>query len=253
MSDQEHESFIKTPKQLIVAVLIGFAVPIAIAVLASQFVTAGRTGAPDEERTAMAIEPVAQLKLGSAEPANAGPKTGKQVFEGVCSACHATGAAGAPKVGDHAAWGPRIAQGLDGLIKSATAGKGAMPPKGGAANLSELELARAIVFMTNQSGASFKEPAAPAAAKTADAGGAAAPDGKKVYEGTCVACHGTGVANSPKFGDKAAWGPRIAQGIDTLHAHALSGIRAMPSKGGNAGLSDAEVKAAVDYMVAAAK
>lgn len=78
-------------------------------------------------------------------------------------------------------------------------------------------------------------------------------DGKKVYEGTCHVCHATGLAGAPKFGDKAAWAPRIATGIDTLHSVALKGLNAMPPHGGNMALSDAEVKAAVDYMVAAAK
>lgn len=73
--------------------------------------------------------------------------------------------------------------------------------------------------------------------------------GEKVFKVTCVVCHGAGVLGAPKFGDKAAWAPRIAQGIDTLHTHALNGVRTMPPKGGNAALKDDEVKAAVDYMV----
>ena len=81
--------------------------------------------------------------------------------------------------------------------------------------------------------------------------------GKKVYDTTCMACHAAGVAGAPKFGDKAAWGPRIAQGLDTLHTHALKGFQGkvgmMPAKGGNASLADADVKAAVDYMVEKAK
>jgi cytochrome c5 len=94
-------------------------------------------------------------------------------------------------------------------------------------------------------------PAAPAAAgaKTADAAGA----GKAVYEKTCSVCHATGVAGAPKFGDKAAWAPRLQAGKDALHASALKGKGAMPPKGGNPALSDAEVAAAVDYMAAAAK
>ncbi|MEJ2107110.1 MAG: c-type cytochrome [Acidiferrobacteraceae bacterium] len=77
----------------------------------------------------------------------------------------------------------------------------------------------------------------------------AATDGKSVYEATCHACHGTGVLNAPKFGNKADWAPRIKQGMATLDNHAIHGIRAMPPKGGNASLSDAAVKAAVAYMV----
>jgi cytochrome c5 len=82
-------------------------------------------------------------------------------------------------------------------------------------------------------------------------GGAA--DGKKVYDGTCTACHAAGIAGAPKFGDKAAWAPHIKGGVPHLYEIALQGKGAMPPKGGNAGLSEAEVKAAVDYMVAAAK
>jgi cytochrome c5 len=102
--------------------------------------------------------------------------------------------------------------------------------------------------------------AAPSASATAAAStSAAAPStadlakGEKVYNATCQACHAAGVLGAPKFGDKALWAPRIAQGIDTLHNNAINGIRMMPPKGGNAALSDDEVKAAVDYMVSKAK
>jgi cytochrome c5 len=78
-------------------------------------------------------------------------------------------------------------------------------------------------------------------------------DGKATYETTCSVCHANGVANAPKFGDQAAWKDRIAKGMDTLYKHALTGLNAMPPKGGNASLSDADVKAAVDYMVSKAK
>ena len=101
---------------------------------------------------------------------------------------------------------------------------------------------------------------APAAASPQGAGekvAAAAPakaaDGKSTYEATCVACHGTGAAGAPKLGDKAAWAPRLKQGAAVLQDHAIKGKGAMPPKGGNTALSDAAVKAAVDYMAAAAK
>ncbi len=93
-------------------------------------------------------------------------------------------------------------------------------------------------------------PPAPAAApaKTASAGA-----GKKTFDTVCTACHSTGALGAPKFGDKAAWAPRIARGKASLYHSALNGKNSMPPKGGNPGLSDADVKAAVDYMVAAAK
>jgi cytochrome c5 len=89
----------------------------------------------------------------------------------------------------------------------------------------------------------------PAAAKVATAGAS----GKATYDAVCHVCHGAGVAGAPKMGDKAAWAPRIKTGIEALHASSLKGKGAMPPKGGNTALSDADVKAAVDYMVAAAK
>jgi cytochrome c5 len=76
------------------------------------------------------------------------------------------------------------------------------------------------------------------------------PDGKKVFDTTCTACHTPGVAGAPKFGDKKDWAPRLAHGVDALYATALKEKGAMPPKGGNTALSDSEVKAAVDYMVA---
>lgn len=113
----------------------------------------------DEEALNARILPVAKVKLAPASTAGAaaGNRTGEEIYKGVCMACHGTGAAGAPKVGDKAAWAPRIALGLDGLTKSAIAGKNAMPPKGGS-NATDEELARAIAFMANQSGANFKAP-----------------------------------------------------------------------------------------------
>jgi cytochrome c5 len=96
--------------------------------------------------------------------------------------------------------------------------------------------------------AAVPPPAAPGASKQAASGA-----GKKTFDAVCTACHTAGVLGAPKFGDKAAWAPRIAQGKDKLYQSALHGKNAMPAKGGNSSLSDADVKAAVDYMVSAAK
>ena len=93
------------------------------------------------------IQPVAKFELAKAEaPAASGPRDGATIYNSVCGACHNTGAAGAPKIDDKAAWAPRLAQGKDGLIKSVTNGKGAMPPKGGAA-LSDEEIKGVVDYV----------------------------------------------------------------------------------------------------------
>lgn len=139
-------------------IILGVLVIAALFARAPSTKTVPQGDAADEKVTA-AIAPVARVEMVAAQTAT-GPKTGEQVVQSVCGACHATGAAGAPKIGDNAAWGPRIATGFDSLLHSALNGKNAMPPKGGNPNLSDLEIARAIVYMTGKSGGHFKEPEA---------------------------------------------------------------------------------------------
>lgn len=290
MSD-EHESFIKTPQQLITVVVLAFVVPILVIVLLVKYVGSGtRTGAGADTMTAEAIEarirPVAGFELASAGGAGE-LKSGEAVYTAQCAACHATGVAGAPKHGDKAAWADRIKTGFESLVNSSLKGKGAMAPQGGGA-FSDIEIARAVAYLANAGGGKFEEPkaaqaatpaaAAPAPAPAAAAAPAAAPapapapaaaapaaapapvasaepaaDGKKVYDTTCGVCHNTGVAGAPKLNDKAAWAERVKAGIDTLVQHSIDGIRAMPPRGGNAKLTDAELRAAVEYMVASVK
>lgn len=292
-----HSSAIKTPKQLIVVVLLAFLVPITVIGLLSQlFTSTTRDAKEDEQRVLERIKPVGTVVLAEATAAR-GSLSGQQVFAQICKTCHEAGIAGAPKAGDKAAWSPRIAEGEKTLVQHAINGyqgkSGVMPPKGGNPELTDDEVHRAVVYLANQAGAGWKEPAptqtaaapsaqaapattaaAPAAAATAAATAAmaalpppapaapaatttasAAPagEGKSVYDTTCHVCHATGLAGSPKFGDKAAWAPRIATGVPALYNAALHGLNAMPPKGGNTALTDAQVKAAVDYMVAAAK
>lgn len=114
----------------------------------------------NDEGTSTRIAPVARVQLAAASAAaGKSDRSGEQLYKAACSACHDSGAAGSPKFGDKAAWAPRVSLGLDGLLKSAIAGKNAMPPRGGS-DANDTELARAIVFMANKAGASFKEPAA---------------------------------------------------------------------------------------------
>ncbi|MFZ3289934.1 MAG: c-type cytochrome, partial [Telluria sp.] len=88
-----------------------------------------------------------------------------------------------------------------------------------------------------------------AASATAAPSAADLAKGEKVYSATCLACHSAGVMGAPKVGDKATWGPRMAQGKETVYGNAINGVRMMPPRGGNPGLKDEEVKAAVDYMI----
>src|SRR5581483_472474 len=240
-----HESPIRTPKQLVIVVVLAFVVPITLILALAYLVTSGSRPAPDSpafspENVAERIRPVAEVNLAASAGGAQAAKSGEEVYKGVCMACHAAGIQGAPKFGDKGAWSPRIKTGEKGLLQSALKGKGAMPPKGGATDLSDLEIERAVVYMANSAGAGFKEPAAPAQqaakAQPAPAGhgdhGATAPaakatktaskaDGKKVYDTTCVVCHGTGVAGAPKYGDKAAWAPHLAHGVAELYTSAL--------------------------------
>ena len=189
-----HASPIKNWKQLVVVIVLAFAVPIAVIVLLSQYVT--DVSVPPGEDVLSRIKPVGEVVVESA------------------------GAAAAPAATPPTAPSPaRLPAASVPTPKTA-----ASPP--------------------STPGAAVATTAAPAAAK---------PDGKKVYDTTCMACHGSGVAGAPKLGDKAAWAPRLKLGIDALYAVAIKGKGAMPAKGGSASLSDAEVKAAVDYMVAAVK
>ena len=173
----EHTSFIKTPQQLLVVLALSFLVPI-IGILLLVHLVLGEHGADpatfEPKNVAARIQPVGSVEVIDANAPKV-MKTGEEVVKAVCGACHTTGAANAPKIGDKGSWAPRLAQGLDGLTKSAIKGKNAMPPRGGVPDLTDFEIARSIVLMANQSGASFKEPAAPKeAALAAKAAGAAA-------------------------------------------------------------------------------
>ena len=302
MSEAPHESPVKTPGQLIAVIIASFAIPIAVIVLFATYANhAFRAGAGtdalSDEQVAARIAPIAKVDVKDANAPRT-YKTGEEVYKAVCVTCHGTGAAGAPKVGNKDDWAPRISQGFDTLLKTALSGKGAMPPRGGTNpdDVSDYEIARAIVYMANNDGANFPEPAAPAAnaapaasgaagaTATAGASGAdasnaqaaaamaaiaaipkagekpaaaptsadAASAGKALYTQVCQACHAAGVLGAPKFGSKEDWAPRLKESMDTVYNYALHGKGAMPPKGGSSA-SDADVKAAVDYMVNSAK
>ena len=168
--DGPHEGPIKTPKQLIVAVVLSFVVPIFAIVLLVMYVAAdhqpaaGSTGL-EPEAVARRIQPVGTVEVRDASDV-ASLKNGEQVYTAQCTACHTAGVAGAPKLGDEAAWAPRIKTGFDALLTSALKGKGAMGPQGGG-DFGDLEIARAVVYMANKSGGKLEEPKVPAPAASA--------------------------------------------------------------------------------------
>ena len=284
--EEAHTGPIKTPKQLLAAVFFSFVVPVfAIIGLVYYIASADKPMAGADDGGRAIAERIQKIGMVEIRDANRPLRAGEEVYKAQCIACHAAGAAGAPKFGDAAAWAPRIATGYDMLLTSALKGKGAMAAQGGG-DFQDVEIGRAVVYMTAAAGGKFAEPAAPAAgaadapaaaavpampsapvaaAAVAPAPSAAAPAaapvqvaaanpgvGEALYKQACMACHAAGVAGSPKFGDKAAWAPRIQTGIDALTTSVIKGKGAMPPKGGSAA-SDADIHSAVVYMVSAAK
>ena len=193
------------------------------------------------------------------DPVKTGEHTGQQVVAQACGTCHEVGAGGAPKIGDWAAWKPRIEKGLSSLLESAITGHGGMPARGGMASLTDAEIRRAIEYMFNAGKQAAPTAAPRTAAPAAVAVAAAAPSkpdaaaGKKLYDASCMACHAAGVAGAPKLGDKAAWATRSSAGVDALTASVIKGKGAMPPKGAAAAASDAEIRAAVEYMLVQSK
>ena len=277
--EEDHSGPIKTPKQLLLAVFFSFVVPIFAIIALVYYVTSDNkpaAGAGDlEKAVAQRIQKIGMVEI---RDANRPLKTGSEVYAAQCAACHATGAAGSPKFGDAVAWAPRIKTGFEALWNSALKGKNAMGPQGGG-DFDDVEIGKAVVHMANAAGAKFAEPqkaadagaaapvvqtapaAAPAAAvaPAAPVVAAAAPvtaskagAGEALYKQACFACHAASVAGAPKFGDKAAWAPRIQTGLDMLTTSVIKGKNAMPPKGGSSA-SDADIRAAVEYMVSAAK
>ena len=280
--DEDHSGPIKTPGQLLLASAMFFIVPVFIIIgLVFAVTKADKTapGAVDTEKAvAMRIQKIGSVDI---RDANRALKSGEEVYKAQCTACHAAGLAGAPKTGDAGAWAARIKTGYDALLSSALKGKGAMGAQGGG-DYDDVEIGRAVVYLTNAAGGKFAMPAAPvapAAGATAPAPAAAvvaapvavaaaapvavaatapaavkvaANNGEALYKQACIACHAQSVAGSPKFGDKAAWAPRIKTGIDAMTASVIKGKGAMPPKGGTAA-PDADIRAAVEYMANAAK
>jgi cytochrome c5 len=212
-----------------------------------------------------------------AQKASAEPKSGSVVVQEACAACHQAGVLGAPVIGNKEAWDARYAQGMDILVDHAAKGYKGMPPQG--AMYAEAELRAAIATMLQDSGiaagpapeaataaAPAAEPVAQPVSEPAPATGepvpagessmaepsAAAPDlakGEQVYSTFCIACHMVGVAGAPRLGDRHAWAPRIAKGMENLQTSATQGLGAMPPKGGCVGCTEDDIAATIAFMV----
>lgn len=168
-------------------------------------------------------------------------RSGQDVFGEVCIACHATGAQGAPRVGDRKAWQERYARGLSSLSKSAIEGIRKMPSHGGKMSLTNLELERAITYMVNQSGGHWTEPINRARVP-------AIRSGESIVRAQCSKCHQEGLGGAPRIGDSAEWIRRANQGFDSLVRSAIAGHGGMPPRGGEADLTDTELQLAITYM-----
>ena len=156
--DEEHTGPIKTPKQLLMTVFLSFVAPVIIIIGLVYFVVSGNmpaAGAVDVEKSiAQRIQKVGMVEI---RDANRELKSGEEVYKAQCTACHTAGVAGAPKLGDAAAWAPRIATGLEALVNSSLKGKGAMGAQGGG-DFEDMEIARAVVHLANSAGGKFQPP-----------------------------------------------------------------------------------------------
>ncbi len=186
--EEDHTGPVKTPKQMLLLVFFSFVIPIFLIIGLVYYVVSGAkpasatikadvtqtdlsglTDAEREKALAARIQKVGTIEI---RDANRAAKTGEEVFKAQCTACHTSGAAGAPKFGDAAAWGPRVLTGYDALLTSALKGKGAMGAQGGG-DFDDFEIGRAVVYMANAAGGKLAEPvkaaapgdAAPVAAK----------------------------------------------------------------------------------------
>ena len=212
--------------------------------------------------------------------AGGAPKTAEELYNGICSSCHAAGVAGAPAFDNREEWAKRAEVGVDALVSSVVNGKGAMPPKGGS-TYSEDEIRSVVEYLVAGGATDAAAPAeeeavaeeapaeapaeevaaedAPAeevAAEEAPAEEAAAPVAvadipdniKKTVDTMCAACHVAGVAGAPKWGDAADWGARAERGVDAMLETVINGKAAMPPRGGTQ-LTDDELRLSVEYML----
>lgn len=211
----------------------------AIRVSAISWLSSGAGRASSAVAVAVALMALIGPQTSGAQPSE---RSGKQVVDAVCISCHGTGAKGAPRIGDKKAWAKRASQGLTGLTKTALEGIRQMPPHGGNPGLTDTEIERAITYMVNQSGGHWTEPIS-RTSRPVDR------SGEQIVKERCAQCHQTGEGGAPKIGDRAAWIPRLKQGLDIVVSSAIKGHGGMPARGGQADLTDAELRSAIVFMM----
>jgi cytochrome c5 len=167
---------------------------------------------------------------------------GKPTYEVYCAACHATGAGGAPKYGDPISWDPLIKKGITTLYTTAITGIGGMPAKGTCFSCTDEEIKEAVDYMTASVAGKVVKIIPPIKKLTLA-------DGQHIYEEKCSVCHRTGIKNAPKPGDISAWKPMVAAGFFQTYKNVLYGHKGHPPRGGCSTCSDAELIAAVKYMM----
>ena len=186
MSGQHHDFPKTTVTQFLLALLGGLLAPLLVFFLLFKLIMGIQARHVSDTDPAVAaakaterIQPVGEVQLAEVSTGPRIHKSGEEVVQAACAACHASGAMGAPKIGDKGAWGPRLSQGYETLVKHAIEGIRMMPARGGNPDLSDTEVARAVAHMANSAGASFKAPEPPAeqppAEVAAPAADAAAP------------------------------------------------------------------------------
>jgi cytochrome c5 len=224
-ADDSHEGLIKTPKQLIWTVIAAFVVPVVLALMLANYVATGKK--PGAGSDSMSEEAVARrlMRVGTVEiRGEAGAavlRTGEQVYTAQCAACHASGAANAPKLGDEGAWAARVKTGYDALLNSALKGKGAMAAQGGG-DYSDFEIGRAVVYMANKAGGKLAEPQAPAAA---GATGAAAPAAPAAAPAEPAAAPAAAAADKP-----AGDGSRVESSAGLVKLYFATGSATLPTQ-----------------------
>lgn len=179
--------------------------------------------------------------MGAAQAQAEADRTGKEVYEGVCAACHDAGKDKAPKMSDRAEWRKRASHGLIPLAEHAISGYRRMPAHGNQASLSDLEISRGVAYMVSGGFAADLNRSISSPVRV---------NGEALVASRCIECHGAGAnKGAPRIGEVADWQPRLQKGVDRLVKSAIRGHNKMPARAGMASLSDNEVRGAVVYMV----